>query len=312
VDDLLYRQGVKFCRFVDDFRIFSDSRQELMQVAQLLSEYLYDQHRLHLSSNKTSLLATEKFLEREFFNHYRIEVEEAFVVLGEIEYGGVASVVEFEDGADTGIPFGVLVAKKELSDTEALKEIAARLKETATKTNRVDLNLLRAFLRRCRLANSDAFRPLLESNIEIFLPVFHDLTKALRQLYSVGHQHFVVDFIRKIYESDLISLKFIRYWSDWLASQDADLLAKSGASGAIRANGNLRHQANAAVVSNDLAWVRGFRANVDQLGDWDRRAIVGAARILGKVERRVFLNSVRKRFSGQIVDKLLVDYVSAL
>ena len=55
VDALLQNAGVHFCRFVDDFRIFSDSRQELMTTTQLLSEYLYDHHRLHLSALKTQI-----------------------------------------------------------------------------------------------------------------------------------------------------------------------------------------------------------------------------------------------------------------
>ena len=67
-----------------------------------------------------------------------------------------------------------------------------------------------------------------------------------------------------------------------------------------------------AVVTHDLAWVRGFRSNVDQLGDWDRRAVVGAARILSKDERGPFLSNVCKRASASIVDKLLLDQVLAL
>lgn len=80
----------------------------------------------------------------------------------------------------------------------------------------------------------------------------------------------------------------------------------------IRASGDLRHQASAAIVTNDLPWLRGFRSNLDQLGDWDRRAVIGASRILGRDERGAFLTNVRKRFAGHVVDRLLIDHVSTL
>lgn len=132
----------------------------------------------------------------------------------------------------------------------------------------------------------------------------------MRQLYAHGETAIVIEFLKKLYDDELGSLKFIRYWADWLASQDETLLNASGASSQIRANGSLRHQASVAVVTNDLSWVRGFRSNLDQLGDWDRRAVIGASRILSRDERGPFLSNVRKRFSGHIVDKLLLDYVA--
>lgn len=109
VDVLLANNGIVFCRFVDDFRIFSESIPDLMKITELLAEYLYDNHRLHLNSNKTNIMETERFLEKEFFNHYRIEVQEAFDLLGDITYGGVASVVRIDETEDDRIPFGVLV-----------------------------------------------------------------------------------------------------------------------------------------------------------------------------------------------------------
>lgn len=312
VDSFLQNLGISFCRFADDFRFFSNNKAELRKVIEALSEYLYDHHRLHLSGNKTYVSESKEFLDREFFNHYRIEVQEAFDLLGTITYGGVASVVEFEDeDEDEKIPFGILIATEDADedDEASLDQIVAQVGKTVATTGRADLNLLKALLRRCRILGSNAFFPLLDANTEVFLPVFHDLMKTMRQLYGQGEAQRVTEFLKKLYESDFIKLKFIRFWADWLSSQDQLLLNQSGALPFIRADGNLRHQANAAVVLQDLAWVRGFRPNIDQLGDWDRRAVVGAARILGKDERGPFLGNVRRRAATSIVDKLLLDFV---
>jgi hypothetical protein len=310
VDGLLMSRGVAFCRFADDFRIFADREADLRKISEFLSEYLFDHHRLHLSAAKTYISETSEFLQREFFNHYRIEVQEAFDLLGSMTYGGVASYVDAEEDEESErIPFGVLVATEDVSPEKGLAQIVDQVAKTIEKTGRADLNLLKALLRRCRITNSDAFFPLLEDSTEVFLPVFHDLMKTMRQLYAQGHRETVVSFLKGIYESNVINLKFIRFWADWLASQDRLLLESSGALPLIRANGDLRHQANMAVVTRDFAWVRSFRANVDQLGDWDRRAVVGASRILSKDERGPFLANVRKRANSNVVDKLLFDHV---
>jgi hypothetical protein len=264
-------------------------------------------------SSKPGAGQSSDFVQKEFFNHYRIEVQEAFDILGTVTYGGVASVVEFEDENDVErIPFGILVATTNADNEQGLTQIVARVSETITKTGRADLNLLKALLRRCRILNSKAFVPLLNTNFEVFLPVYHDLMKTMRQLYAQGDKGTVIDFLIRVYGSEIIKLKFIRYWTDWLASQDQTLLSASNAAPLIRASGDRRHQANAAVVTNDQAWIRGFRSNLDQLGDWDRRAVIGACRILGRDERRSLLSNVQKRFDNNVVDKLLVNYVVSL
>lgn len=238
-------------------------------------------------------------------------MERNFDLLDALGYSGIASMIEFDVDAQHGVPFGILEAQYSKEELKGLNDIVARIVESVSKFGHADLNLLKALLRRCRIFNSDAFVPLLETHFEMFLAVFHDLVKTMRQLYSRGEKDVVIKFLRNIYSGDLVS-PFIRYWSDWLTTQDKTLVEGSGAGPAIRANGSMRHQANAAVVCNDLAWIRGFRSSLDQLGDWDRRAVVGASKILSREERGPFLSNVRKRFNGHIVDKLLFDYVSAL
>ena len=59
VDAFLIERGVSHTRYVDDFRIFSNSREDLRKLLSELILYLHSNHRLVLSSDKTEILPTE-------------------------------------------------------------------------------------------------------------------------------------------------------------------------------------------------------------------------------------------------------------
>ncbi len=315
IDQALIREGYKFCRYVDDIRIFGSSEAELRKASEFLGEYLFSHHRLHLSTAKTKIWPSQSFLDKEFFNHYITAVQEAFRVLGSVVYGGVASVINWGDDDDDedGIPFGILVAREDVDPSESISLIVERVERTISDTGRCDLNLLKALLRKSRIFNDNSYLRIYRQYPEVFLPVFHEHCKTMRQLVEYGSEDEVIELIRSAYESDHIDLKFIRYWSDWLATQSPLLLESSGAHDMIRATGDMRHRASAAIISKDLAWVRAHRGQVDQLGEWDARAMVQASRILGKDEREPFLRNLKRKVTGRdIVTEMLIDYVSAM
>lgn len=316
IDQALLREGYSFCRYVDDIRIFGESPAELRKASEFLGEYLFVHHRLHLSAAKTKIWDSTAFLDKEFFNHYTLAVQEAFKVLGSVEYGGVASVIHWGDEGDDeedGMPFGILVAQKDADPRETISQIVERVEKTISDTGRCDLNLLKALLRKSRIFNDAGYLRIYDTYPEIFLPVYHEHCKTVRQLVEFGHKDDAIRIAREAYNSSFIGLKFIRYWSDWLATQSADLLEGSGAHDIIRATGDMRHKASAAIISKDLAWVRAHRGQVDQLGEWDARAVVQASRILSKDERGPFLRNLERKTSGRdIVTEILIKYVREL
>jgi hypothetical protein len=60
VDKLLRSEGVKFCRFVDDYRIFCATREEAYEHLILISEKLFNEG-LSLQKNKTRILTAKEF-----------------------------------------------------------------------------------------------------------------------------------------------------------------------------------------------------------------------------------------------------------
>ena len=64
VDRTLLAEGITFTRYVDDYRIFCDSRQEAYRCLIRLANALYDSHLLTLQTQKTNILTAQEFSEQ--------------------------------------------------------------------------------------------------------------------------------------------------------------------------------------------------------------------------------------------------------
>jgi hypothetical protein len=62
IDHLLLARGISFCRFVDDFHIFSESEQDAYKAIQVLSELLILNQGLNLQKSKTRILPSSEFI----------------------------------------------------------------------------------------------------------------------------------------------------------------------------------------------------------------------------------------------------------
>jgi len=68
VDRLLLSQNIKFCRFVDDYHVFADSKEQIYGSLVYLSEVLINNEGLSLQKNKTRILTSTEFLETSTFS----------------------------------------------------------------------------------------------------------------------------------------------------------------------------------------------------------------------------------------------------
>jgi len=66
-DRLLTTNGIKFCRFADDYRIFAHSREEAFKSLVYLTEVLLRNEGLSLQRHKTRVIATKDFLRSPLF-----------------------------------------------------------------------------------------------------------------------------------------------------------------------------------------------------------------------------------------------------
>ena len=73
VDQHIANEGFDHVRYVDDIRIFSDSKSDLERCLESLVIYLHDAHRLNVVSEKTGVKTTAEFMHEELQNQYQLE-----------------------------------------------------------------------------------------------------------------------------------------------------------------------------------------------------------------------------------------------
>lgn len=74
-DRLLRARGIVFCRFVDDYHVFGNSREEIYSSLVYLSEILLANEGLTIQKNKTRLLTAGEFLETSNFSDLNVPEE---------------------------------------------------------------------------------------------------------------------------------------------------------------------------------------------------------------------------------------------
>jgi DNA-binding transcriptional ArsR family regulator len=71
-DRLLVSRGITFCRFVDDYHIFGNSKEEIYGSLIYLSEALLDNEGLTIQKTKTRILTSSEFLETSTFSDINV------------------------------------------------------------------------------------------------------------------------------------------------------------------------------------------------------------------------------------------------
>lgn len=101
IDQGLVGEGVDFCRYVDDFRIFCKSEKEAYQNLALLAEMLFENHGLTLQQHKTQIVSVENFKAQYLKSRESVQIErlsDAFIdVLDSIGIEDMYGEVHYED-----------------------------------------------------------------------------------------------------------------------------------------------------------------------------------------------------------------------
>jgi hypothetical protein len=291
VDQLIRRYGLEHTRYVDDIRIYSADEERLHGMLESLSEYLYEHHRLHLNSAKTRLLPMDRFLKEVIHDHSDDEIDAAIEKLGQLDPYG--------DGG---------LEPDDVPENDVLEQIGAMISGRWRKTGHVDLNLIKAYLRRARRAGSSLFVPIVIEATEAFVPAIHELVRSMTAVLDADGAEPIAPLVLHLRASPFYSRKAVRLWLDWLCAGSAGLMRVVEIREAVFSSA-LRFQARAAVTMKDLAWVRAQRATFVGLPPTDRSAVMMSMQLLGADERRHLLNQIANTASpvDLAVKKLLLD-----
>lgn len=274
VDVFLRDQGVSHTRYVDDFRIFSSSPRQLQQVLEKLTLYLYENHRLTLSSDKTFVMDAKTYVEEHLHNTYAEEKIELLATLEVVNpYTNEIEEVEVE-----------------IDDDEEIQKVQLQAAiEKVLAYGHLDLGLARSVIRTARRNNISAIAGHLLNEFDFFVPVVNDVVLYLHEVTDEEIAKELLPQLEAIVDSTALDSQLVRFWIEWYISQYPIYMASTKLRGLVFGGPNVENQALAAIAMKNIAWVRDHKAGVYNLGGWARRSILNASRILPSDERQHWL-----------------------
>lgn len=180
VDKSLRSSGVKFCRFVDDYRIFCDSKEQAYEHLILLSDKLFNEG-LSLQKNKTRILAS-----KEFFDESKLLLKAHQIAENEVseEEKLLRISIHFDPYSETRIE-DYEKLKHEVSRVDIVGILMRELEKT-----RIDAKVIRHVLSALEFVDSKTRSHIIETvllpeNLQTLTPVFSRLMRVLRKLYPI-------------------------------------------------------------------------------------------------------------------------------
>jgi hypothetical protein len=273
VDSFIKSLGVIHTRYVDDFRIFSDSHDDLIKVLERLTLYLYENHRLTLATDKTEILISEKFLSEYLHSENAEEKAEIFQALEIFNpYTGDMEEFDFEFLDETTPEEDLLEAAKKILNFPAL-----------------ELGLARSVIRLARRKNMPILMFFLVDNFAFFLPAINDVIIYFNEISHEKIPEGFAEHFESVLNVVAVDSQLVRFWIEWFIAQHIELLVRQKLRKFVFSSSNLDNQARAAITSKDIAWVRDHKTAIYNLGGWARRAILSASRVLPSDERKNWL-----------------------
>jgi hypothetical protein len=295
--------GVKYVRYVDDFRFFCDSIYKLERVHHELTSYLYRAHRLTLSGGKTSLRHTTTFRAETLEPP---EDAEKSALRGDI--GDLIDAFDSSDYEMIEVVGDNLGSWEDASDEER-REAIKRLFTALTNQPVLDIGLARHLLRRARRFRIRNILPIVISNAGFLLPVFRDVALYLKVVLSAEAVKRNLKRFEKLVDDKRLHFPFARHWLRWLFASRPEFSASRRLERYVMGPPeDVRSQAFYAITNRRESWVKNMKDSWRNLGPWDRRALILAGQVLAKTERNVWMDSIIDN-PPELLDAIVAKFV---
>ena len=289
VDQAMLGEGLKFVRYVDDFRIFCKSRKQAYTALATLADILWKSHGLTLAAHKTEILPAQTFAERYFRSARETELER----LSE-SFAGIADELALETWYEP-------IDYVDLDDEQKARVDALNLEELLTEqlqSQKADIQLTKFILR--RLSQLQVANPAEEilDHIDGIYPAFTDVIAYLGSLknLTIRQRTDIGKKILGLLDDSVVShleyhrlhlLNLFASSSDWgNATGIAELLSR------FSDHFTKRKSILALGQSGQSHWFRRHKTTWQQFSPWERRAFLRGASSLEDDERRFWYGSI--------------------
>jgi hypothetical protein len=304
VDQHILNAGFEHVRYVDDIRIFSDSKKSLEIFLEELVIYLHDVHRLNIVGEKTGVRKTSEFLHSELQNQYQLEKLD---ILRDIEVANPYSMhYEFNDDEVAEEDEGEDGEENERSPGEVLRDALTR----ARNFGLLDLAVIRAIIRRAKAhVFPDLAAPLID-DIEFFAPAANDVALYLAALPDHELEVLRPKLGEMCHHGDF-DKQCVKTWMEWLFSQKPVLMQDANILKFLFSRGSIPAQSLAAVRNKNIAWAKSAKGKILTSASWNRRAYLYSLSVLSADELKFFIGSTLKHHSLTPTDKWVARWVEA-
>ncbi|CAK1716468.1 RNA-directed DNA polymerase [Vibrio crassostreae] len=297
IDLFLKNKGVEHTRYVDDFRIFSDSKKELLNTLESLTIYLFDNHKLTLSSEKTTIGKSSDFVVDTLNSYYELQRNQVLDSLDELEPYAIQAgeiAIHVEDQNEVAA-----------DNEDQLLSLAKKI----TERNILDLGMARALLRKARMFKTKILVPVILEKFDFFAPAINDVCLYLDTVTDADLIAESEGLLIGLLKEECINRGVVKYWFEWYIANNIETLKVKELKRYLIEKGSITSQSLAAITCQNIAWVREMKTKYNTMGEWDKRAILRAVDILPTSEAELWESLINK--NGSVLERITLDYVLA-
>ncbi len=309
IDRLLTDDGIQFCRFVDDYHIFADSREDAYEKLLFLSDALMRNEGLALQKTKTEILTAKDFLSREAFlgrdqgipSPDSSQVSEFMSIRVRFDPYSATATDDYETLRNELDQFDIVgmlqreLAKSQIHVTLSKRLLRAlRFLEPSVK-NSAALTLL---------ANTDVLYPIYAVVLMTLRAIISELAPDTRETVCAHVRQLITNdnYITKV---ELNTAYAVRVLAAHQAPENQAILARLYRS---RTSPLVRRDIILTMAQwHNWPWISDLRNSFRTLGTWERRAFLIASYILDD-EGKHWRRHVRNEFSP--FERIVSDWAS--
>jgi len=294
IDRSLLAKGYDFKRYVDDFHIFVEDRNQAEIAILDLADTLDKQQRLHIQNRKTHIFDANQFID-----YAREKLEEQPVSKAEAE---ILTMINSYTGGDPYTPIMITELKDDeiaLLDEFCLGEIL----EAYLSEEPIEYSRLRNFVRRITQVRTPNALPFIVNNLSKFYPIIGAVARYIVATCT-EYKGDICELGEAICEA--LDNPFVQH-SEYLSMVLINLFAQSPGLDHIneitkRYNAYSpvvrREIVQAAVLANQVDWIRERKDEIDSSDRWLKRVIVIGLSVLPESESNAWLRSIKAGLSG--------------